>query len=133
MGHASFATTRSYAKYAEAHRQSPYDAHLPKLAKAKAQGLKVASESLEKQNGGQGGGQTQNCCGLCLTTAAANSYHLQVSANEPGGTRTHDLRIKSPLLYQLSYELEHGGKVEGGARERKENFPFAPPSICHWG
>ena len=27
--------------------------------------------------------------------------------NEPGGIRTHDLRIKSPLLYQLSYELEH--------------------------
>ena len=26
--------------------------------------------------------------------------------NEPGGTRTHDLRIKSPLLYQLSYELK---------------------------
>jgi hypothetical protein len=21
----------------------------------------------------------------------------------PGGTRTHDLRVKSPLLYQLSY------------------------------
>jgi integrase len=50
MGHASFATTRSYAKYAEAHRQSPYDAHLPKLAKAKAQGLKIANQ---KQNGGQ--------------------------------------------------------------------------------
>ncbi|SUZ86917.1 uncharacterized protein METZ01_LOCUS39771, partial [marine metagenome] len=26
-------------------------------------------------------------------------------ANEPGGSRTHDLRIKSPLLYQLSYRL----------------------------
>jgi integrase len=37
MGHASFATTRSYAKYAEAHRQTPYDVHLPKLARAKAQ------------------------------------------------------------------------------------------------
>ena len=24
---------------------------------------------------------------------------------EPGGTRTHDLRIKSPLLYRLSYRL----------------------------
>lgn len=41
MGHASFSTTRSYAKYAETHRQSTYDAHLSKLAKAKAQGLKV--------------------------------------------------------------------------------------------
>ena len=25
--------------------------------------------------------------------------------SEPGGSRTHDLRIKSPLLYQLSYRL----------------------------
>jgi hypothetical protein len=29
-----------------------------------------------------------------------------VCNNEPGGIRTHDLRIKSPLLYQLSYELK---------------------------
>ena len=28
-----------------------------------------------------------------------------VYANEPAGTRTQDLRIKSPLLYQLSYRL----------------------------
>ena len=27
--------------------------------------------------------------------------------NEPGGSRTHDLRIKSPLLYQLSYRLNY--------------------------
>ena len=26
--------------------------------------------------------------------------------NEPGGIRTHDPRIKSPLLYQLSYGLD---------------------------
>ena len=32
--------------------------------------------------------------------------HSQQLTTEPGGTRTHDLRIKSPLLYQLSYELE---------------------------
>jgi integrase len=51
MGHASFQTTRSYAKYAETHRQSPYDPHLSKLAKATAQGLKVASA---KPDGGQG-------------------------------------------------------------------------------
>ena len=30
--------------------------------------------------------------------------HQQLTT-EPGGTRTHDLRIKSPLLYQLSYGL----------------------------
>jgi hypothetical protein len=29
--------------------------------------------------------------------------------NELSGTRTHDLRIKSPLLYRLSYELEEEG------------------------
>ena len=27
------------------------------------------------------------------------------SFNDPGGSRTHDLRIKSPLLYQLSYRV----------------------------
>jgi hypothetical protein len=25
--------------------------------------------------------------------------------NDPGGSRTRDLRIKSPLLYQLSYRV----------------------------
>jgi hypothetical protein len=25
--------------------------------------------------------------------------------HDPGGDRTHDLRIKSPLLYQLSYRV----------------------------
>ena len=42
-----------------------------------------------------------------------NSY---VSSNEPGGIRTHDPRIKSPLLYQLSY---------------RPIFSFAKVSICH--
>ena len=27
------------------------------------------------------------------------------SASDPGGSRTRDLRIKSPLLYQLSYRV----------------------------
>ena len=27
------------------------------------------------------------------------------TTSDPGGTRTHDLRIKSPLLYQLSYRV----------------------------
>ena len=27
--------------------------------------------------------------------------------NDPGGSRTRDLRIKSPLLYQLSYRVSH--------------------------
>ena len=27
--------------------------------------------------------------------------------NDPGGSRTRDLRIKSPLLYQLSYRVYH--------------------------
>lgn len=61
-----------------------------------------------------------------MKTKVANSCHLQVSANEPGGTRTHDLRIKSPLLYQLSYELEHWKGGRGSARkERKRPFHSA--------
>ena len=30
---------------------------------------------------------------------------LRVVSNDPGGERSHDLRIKSPLLYQLSYRV----------------------------
>jgi hypothetical protein len=36
---------------------------------------------------------------------ALQTTNYQTLTTEPGGTRTHDLRIKSPLLYQLSYEL----------------------------
>ena len=28
--------------------------------------------------------------------------------NDPAGSRTRDLRIKSPLLYQLSYRVDQG-------------------------
>ena len=28
--------------------------------------------------------------------------------SDPGGSRTRDLRIKSPLLYQLSYRVDEG-------------------------
>ena len=35
---------------------------------------------------------------------SVNSFpHLTI---EGGGTRTHDLRIKSPLLYRLSYAFQ---------------------------
>src|SRR2546423_1077140 len=30
---------------------------------------------------------------------------LRLGMSDPGGFRTHDLRIKSPLLYQLSYRV----------------------------
>ena len=38
--------------------------------------------------------------------------------SDPGGSRTRDLRIKSPLLYQLSYRVEHQqrNKVSGVRR-----------------
>ena len=32
--------------------------------------------------------------------------------NDPGGFRTHDLRIKSPLLYQLSYRVLMAFKIQ---------------------
>ena len=38
--------------------------------------------------------------GLCINTLVIKNL-----PSEPGGSRTHDLRIKSPLLYQLSYAL----------------------------
>ena len=36
-------------------------------------------------------------------------------SNDRGGDRTHDLRIKSPLLYRLSYPV----------KPRRKNSPFA--------
>ena len=35
--------------------------------------------------------------------------YVRCNFNEPGGIRTHDLRIKSPLLYRLSYGLNDDG------------------------
>jgi hypothetical protein len=52
MGHASFQTTRSYAKYADAHRQSAYDVHLPTVANAKAAGPKLAGQCENEQHVG---------------------------------------------------------------------------------
>ena len=38
---------------------------------------------------------------------AAEYDHFQLLHDAAGGVRTHDLRIKSPLLYQLSYSGGH--------------------------
>ena len=38
--------------------------------------------------------------------AASSSSQRTVAETEGGGARTHDLRIKSPLLFRLSYTLE---------------------------
>ena len=37
---------------------------------------------------------------------SSNSRFRQVHVDDPGGSRTRDLRIKSPLLYQLSYRVQ---------------------------
>ena len=39
---------------------------------------------------------------VCLFSPLQPSLRI----NDPGGFRTNDLRIKSPLLYQLSYRVE---------------------------
>ena len=44
--------------------------------------------------------------GARVTTRGA----LKEDSNDPGGSRTRDLRIKSPLLYQLSYRVGDGTK-----------------------
>ena len=37
---------------------------------------------------------------------------LAETCNDPAGTRTHDPRIKSPMLYQLSYEVSGAGMLQ---------------------
>src|SRR5690242_6849001 len=46
--------------------------------------------------------------------------HTTARADEPAGDRTQDLRIKSPLLYQLSYRLRRRRKVALAAAILKE-------------
>ena len=47
------------------------------------------------------------CHELCLTRAEHYCFAVNPSATSEGaGTRTRDLRIKSPLLYRLSYASE---------------------------
>ncbi|WP_442485813.1 tyrosine-type recombinase/integrase [Aeoliella sp. SH292] len=59
MGHANFATTRSYAKYAKAHQNAAYAYHLPEGAMAKALKLVKADGS---DLGGQREANAQNLC-----------------------------------------------------------------------
>src|SRR6476469_8698496 len=47
--------------------------------------------------------------------------------SEGGGTRTHDLGIKSPLLYQLSYATEVRLRV------REISYPAPPAATCFSG
>ena len=41
------------------------------------------------------------------TKVAALRQNVSQQESDPGGSRTRDLRIKSPLLYQLSYRVEY--------------------------
>jgi hypothetical protein len=46
-------------------------------------------------------------CAVVRLWRVAEHPELQVLLDAAGGVRTHDLRIKSPLLYQLSYSGGH--------------------------
>ena len=50
--------------------------------------------------------------------------------NDRGGDRTRGLRIKSPLLYQLSYPVEAVGKVAYPLNERLRVHPIASGLSC---
>ena len=45
----------------------------------------------------------QNMEAIRLFLSALSDIHCEILYGEDGGDRTHNLRIKSPLLYQLSY------------------------------
>ena len=54
---------------------------------------------------------------------------------EPTGNRTQDLRIKSPVLYQLSYRLYRDCiyfKIGGLHPYRKVSSPRAGPSLSRY-
>lgn len=49
--------------------------------------------------------RTVEVCSPITSTSSTTSISSISSHNDPGGSRTRDLRIKSPLLYQLSYRV----------------------------
>ena len=42
-----------------------------------------------------------------------------MAVNDPGGSRTRDLRIKSPLLYQLSYRVDQSYAPKSNGRRHR--------------
>jgi hypothetical protein len=63
-------------------------------------------------------------------SAGAGSTGLSncLKINEPGGDRTHDQRIKSPLLYRLSYRLG-ARKLTARSRWLKQGPRLADPQL----
>ncbi len=49
------------------------------------------------------GGGREDAQGQAVRLRRSISQRRRCALNVPSGIRTHDLRIKSPLLYQLSY------------------------------
>ena len=68
--------------------------------------------------------------GVAVAFSVDESYQ-QLTPDDPGGSRTRDLRIKSPLLYQLSYRVEpqQRDKVShlGAVQQAPVASQFEPP------
>src|SRR5205085_8262549 len=47
-----------------------------------------------------------------------------LALTELGGNRTHDQRIKSPMLYQLSYQLEGSDTIRAASESLQTSAPF---------
>ncbi len=47
---------------------------------------------------------------IALTVRRDNRFEFRQLQHDPAGARTQDLRIKSPLLYQLSYRVARAGR-----------------------
>ncbi len=52
--------------------------------------------------------------------------------NTPGGTRTRNLRIWNPLLYQLSYRRSNRAQVSGHREEARRFFAVPCPLIPYF-
>ena len=83
-------------------------------------------------------GESMICQGRVGSARGAKSVHFRY---DPGGSRTRDLRIKSPLLYQLSYRVpimrlpEDNSRAarDQGCAEAPHSGPHAAArSLGHW-
>ena len=83
-----------------------------------ARGPVYSKQVTYPRQGGEVRAHNVHACGGGAPSSNVSSLrtklHMVLSCSEGGGTRTHDLGIKSPLLYQLSYAPE--GKIEYRSR-----------------
>jgi hypothetical protein len=78
----------------------------PRQIRQKQRSRQISSPTVNERRQGWEVAEGLPCAAQAGMPRAAYRWRLAGRQNEAAGTRTQDLRIKSPLLYRLSYSLE---------------------------